>query len=148
MKVIKDFLNHLQSFDDGKMHNRLFIPEFVKLSTSVGNDGLRIYNELKDEVVYEGDNYKNALDAARYDGVLWQSNKIDSNCVKEVYLIHDNIFFSEENANSIQDGKGDLMKTFIIIKAGDLAVDGSSSEDYSLFNSMEEALEEMELMYN
>ncbi|MBO1912737.1 hypothetical protein J4G37_49040, partial [Microvirga sp. 3-52] len=96
MKVIKDFMNHLQSLDDGKMHNSLFIPEFVKLSTSTGNYGLRIYNELKDEVIYEGDNYKVALDAARHDGVLWQSNTIESNCVKEVYLIHDNIFFSKE----------------------------------------------------
>lgn len=148
MKVIKDFMNHLQSLDDGKMHNRFFIPELVKLSTSTGHDGLRIYNELKDEIVYEGDNYKIALDALRHDGVLWQSNKSALNCVKEVYLIHDNIFLSEENANSIQDGKGSLMKMFIIIKAGDFVADGSSSEDYSLFNSMEEALEEMKLMYN
>lgn len=148
MKVIKDFMNYLQSLDDGKMPNRLFIPEFVKLSTSTGSDGLRIYNELKDEVVYEGDNYKIALDAARCDGVLWRSNWNESNCVKEVYLIHDNIFFSKENANSIQDGKGSLMKTYIIIKAGELVADGSPSEDYSLFNSMEEALEEMELLYN
>ena len=31
-------------------------------------------------------------------------------------LIHDNIFYREENANSIQDKKGNLMKQFIFYK--------------------------------
>ena len=147
MEVVRNLLNYIQSISDEKIHNEKFIPEFVKLSTNIGNKGLRVFDELKDEVVYEGDNYKSALDNMEKNGLIWQSNKIEATCVKEVYLIHDNIFFSEENANSIQDGKGTLIKQFIILTAGDLAVDGSSSYDYLLFSSNEEALEEIQLRF-
>lgn len=62
--------------------------------------------------------------------------------VKKVYLIHDNIYFSNKIARLFDDGKESPVVRYIIVQPGEVAYEGAC--DFPLFESEEDAWEELE----
>lgn len=122
-----------------------YLPEFVKLSSYSGRgDGISIYNELQEQIVYEGDSPSDAFNALEQRGLVWGRYDVPENTIQKVFVIHDNHFLSEKQAKCLEDGKDTIREGYAYIRKGEDFIDGSNDNGLVFYEKFSEALQDWE----
>lgn len=149
LKDAQELLGFLEESPFGRLdtmdQKSNYLPEFVKLSSfEPGGEGIVVYDELKEQLVYEGSSSSEAFEALADRGLIWGKYYVPENTIQKVFVIHDNHFLSEKQAKCLEDGKDTIREGYAYIRKGEDFIDGSNDNGLVFYEKFSEALQDWE----